>query len=341
MSPLTRYSSHPRESGRRRQRERGSRASAGSLFLLGAGLILAGCSPGDRADGIPRVVATTGILGELVRQVGGDRIEVTTLMGPGIDPHLYRASAGDVRELAAADAIVFGGLSLEAAMAGVFRDMGDRIPTLPLLETIPETDRIPTGEGGGANWDPHLWLDPLLWSRTIPPLVALLERLDPGGRTEFRERGAARIAELRALDQELRSLLEGISSDRRLLVTSHRAFRYLGRAYGLENIGIQGASTAVEPSAADVRRVVDRLLESGGVDVVFSEQSVPPRALESIRAAAGERGLAVRVLGPLYSDALGPEGSGAESYDALMRRNAGIIADGLAGGDPGEPRPGP
>lgn len=299
------------------------------LLLLLATLHV-GCSPADDpgAAGRLRVVATTGIVADLVRSVGGDAVHVTALMGPGVDPHLYRASEGDAERLAAADLVVASGLHLEGKMGQVLERLGER--SVAVAEAIPVADRRTPPDYEGAP-DPHVWMDPMLWQHAARATAAALVRADPANAAAYRARLAATLDTLAAVDADVRRLLDDVPPERRVLVTAHDAFGYLGRAYGVRVVGLQGLSTAAEAGTADVSALAAFVVRER-VPALFVETSLSPRAMQAVRAAARARGHDVALGGDLYADALGPPGSGAETLPAMLRTNARTIARALRGG---------
>jgi manganese/zinc/iron transport system substrate-binding protein len=302
------------------------------VLLLGASLT--GCVDDEDAsgagDGRIRVVATTNIVADLARQVGGDDVEVVALMPPGVDPHQYKASAGDVRRLSEADLIVYGGLELEGKMGDVFAELGDRVPTVAVAEGLPEDRLIPV-DGSPGRFDPHVWNDPELWGSAGVALGDALAEVDAANADAYRERAAAYADRLLTLRDELRRRLADVPEGSRVVVTSHDAFRYFGRAFGFEVAGIQGVSTATEATTADVDRIA-RLVAERRLRAIFVESSVPRQTVDAVLAAARSRGQTARVGGSLYSDSAGDEGTPEGTYEGMLRANVETIATGLTGG---------
>jgi manganese/zinc/iron transport system substrate-binding protein len=311
--------------------KRPSRAAAG--FLLAA--CLAGCggeAGQNRDDGRLEVVATTGQIGDLVRNVGGEDVAVTTLMGPGIDPHLYKASAGDVERLRRADVIFYNGLHLEAKMAEVLGRLAERRPTVAVAEAAPAERLLSPADYAGAH-DPHIWFDVALWMHALEAVRDALIEHDPAHAEAYRSRAREYRAELEELDRHARETLASIPEGQRVLITAHDAFNYLGRAYGLEVRGLQGISTATEAGTADVQQLAEFVTERR-IPALFVESSVSPRAIEAVREAVRARGFEVGLGEELFSDALGDPGSGAGTYLGMVRHNVDAIASAL-GGTPG------
>ena len=306
------------------------RAATGLLALFV--LLASACAPGPDggADdgGLPRVVTTTNLIGDLARRVGGDRVRVESLMGPGVDPHLYKASESDVRRLAEADLILYNGLHLEGKMGDILGKMGRGRPVLAVTEAMPEAELLDPPEYEGLH-DPHVWFDVGLWARTVEPVVEALSELSPADAATFRANGDAYRAELEALDAWVRSEIERIPPELRVLVTAHDAFGYFGRAYGVHVVGIQGISTLAEAGLRDVERVVDLVVERE-IPAIFVESSVPRRTIEAVLAAARDRGHEVTIGGELYSDSLGAADGPEGTYEGAVRYNVSTIAGALA-----------
>jgi manganese/zinc/iron transport system substrate-binding protein len=265
------------------------------------------------------------MVADLVRAVGGSHVEVVQLMGPGIDPHLYKASPGDVDALTGADIIVYSGLHLEGKLADLFERMSVRKPTIGVAEAIP-ADRLLHASGGAV--DPHVWFDVKLWRETIAPLAEALARFDPPHAEDYRRGAKAYGDELAALDAWCRSRVETLPQQARILVTAHDAFHYFGQAYGLEVRAIQGISTESEAGVREINQLVDFLV-SRKVKAVFIEASVSERNVRALVEGASVRGHDVRVGGELYSDAPGSAGTDAASYLGMVRHNVDTIVGAL------------
>jgi manganese/zinc/iron transport system substrate-binding protein len=278
-----------------------------------------------------RAVATVGMVGDVVGEVGGDCVMVTTLMGPGTDPHLYRASAGDVRTLDEAEVIFYAGLRLEGQMVDVLERLGQRRPALAVMETVPREALIEEDEDEALEFDPHLWMDPSLWARTIDGVAEMLIELRPDCEARILENAERYETKLLALHGWARETLATIPQERRVLVTAHDAFYYFGRAFSFDVVeGIQGISTEAEAGVADIRATVD-LVVSRGVPAIFPETTVNPRNIEAVRAAARDRGFEVMVGGELFSDAMGEAGSWQGTYIGMIRSNVLTVAEALGG----------
>ncbi len=293
------------------------------------------CGPGEnvRTEGQPlQVVATTTIVGDLVRSIGGEDIQVEALMGPGVDPHLYKASAGDVRRMSSADVIFYSGLHLEGKMTDVLAGMNQRgVRTVAVAECIPEDRLIPL-QGFEGLHDPHVWFDVNLWSETVECVTRTLTELNPAGADAYAANAREYLNELAALDLWVREGAAELAPERRVLVTAHDAFAYFGRAYGFEVHGLLGVSTASETGTADVQRLAEFIVERR-IPAVFVETSVPPRYVEALQEAVGARGFVVEIGGSLYSDSLGDPGTPAGNYAGTVRANVETIVGALQGAE--------
>lgn len=320
--------------GRRGRRVRALRPLLALVAL--AAIALAGCGGsgtahgghgghgGHDAHGEIEVAATTNFITSTVRAIGGNRVDVQGLMGPGVDPHLYKPSAGDVRTLREADVIFYGGLELEGRMGDLFDRLRDR--AVALSEAVPAS-RLLTVPGKGVH-DPHVWLDPAQWKLAARRATDELKRIDPDGADGYERRLRAFTAEVDRADAHCRRVLGQVPPRSRVLVTSHDAFHYFARAYGFDVAAIQGVSTAAEASTADIRRVADVIVRRG-VKAVFVESSLPRQTIEAVIAAAGRHGARVRLGGELYGDSAGEEGTPAGTYPGMLRHNCDTIAEGL------------
>jgi manganese/zinc/iron transport system substrate-binding protein len=292
-------------------------------------LLLAGCQ-GDRQTetGKLRVVATTGLIGDAVRQVAGDQVELDVLMGPGVDPHLFSASEGDVARLQQADLIFYNGLLLEAQLASVLQRLGERKPAVAVAEQLDPDLVLDAGVEG--EFDPHLWFDLTLWQQVVEVIADQLAAADPANAASYQSNASAYQAELATLHAYVLDRTASIPARQRILVTAHDAFRYFGRAYGFEVHGLQGTSTVAEAGTADLRALADLIVQKE-VPAIFVENSVPVRTVEAVQAAVRDRGHQVVLGGELYSDALGAPDSDGATYVGLIRHNIDTIAAALRG----------
>jgi manganese/zinc/iron transport system substrate-binding protein len=295
--------------------------------LLAALLLL---SPAARAeDGKPRVLATVGMIADVARNVAGDCAEIETLMGPGVDPHLYRASAGDVTRFRDADIILYSGYSLEGQLGEVLQSFSRQKPTVAVSPAAITPAQLISVQGL-YGIDPHLWMDAGLWQGIAPVIAAELGKLAPACAADMQTRAETYQAQLLGLDSWARTSIASIPEAQRILVTAHDAFNYYGRAYGIEVQGIQGISTESEAGIADIRRMVDAVVDRK-VPAVFIESTINPRTIQAVIEAAAERGHTIGIGGQLYSDAMGEAGKPDGTYIGMIWRNTSVIVTALGG----------
>ncbi|MFN0155991.1 MAG: metal ABC transporter solute-binding protein, Zn/Mn family [Gaiella sp.] len=309
---------------------------AGALVLVVVGLLAAGCG---RVSGpsLPdlsgrdelRLVTTVGMVEDVAREVGGNRVSVRALMGPGVDPHLYKASEGDLRRLERADLILYAGHHLEAKMGDVLERIGERRRVSAVAERIPRGNLILT-EAFGGEADPHVWFDVKLWEFAVSGVASALEHADPAHEGFYRANAARYRAELDELDAWVRRVVATVPSERRVLITAHDAFGYFGRAYGFEVVGLQGISTASEAGTKDVQRLA-AMIADRRIPAIFVESSVAPRTIEAVQQAVRARGFDVEIGGSLFSDAMGAAGTPEGTYIGMVRHNVRTIVTALGG----------
>jgi len=310
------------------------------VFFLVCGLVLlAGCSSAAEtnasgsaagtSEGNQQIqaVATTGQVADLVRNVGGTNVNVQALMGPGVDPHLYKATQSDIQKLESADIIFYNGLNLEGKMADIFVRLASKKPTVAVTETIPE-DRLLEPEAFDGHYDPHVWFDISLWKHAVERVRDALIELDPAHQATYEQNADQYLKQLDELDAYAKKQIAQIPEQSRILVTAHDAFGYFGRAYGMEVRGLQGISTDAEYGVKDVQNLV-KLLVDRKVKAIFIESSVSPKAIEAVVQGAKEKGHEVRIGGELFSDALGEEETPEGTYIGMFRHNIDTIVSAL------------
>ncbi len=304
-----------------------------SILMVLMFTMLLGCGgaaterSGDIASRTIKVLATTGMIADLAINVGGDRVAVEALMGPGVDPHLYKASEGDVQRMASADIILYNGLHLEGAMAEVFERMQSRVKTVAVTDGI-DRARLHAPPAFEGNYDPHVWFDVTLWIAALETVHASFVMLD-STHGEVYDANASRYRDsLQALHQYVLSRARSLPVARRILVTAHDAFGYFGAAYGFEVHGLQGISTVTEAGTADVTHLAD-FIASRRIPEIFVESSVPTRSIEAVQAAVRARGFEVRIGGELFSDAMGTAGTPEGTYPGMVRHNIDVIVEAL------------
>jgi manganese/zinc/iron transport system substrate-binding protein len=264
---------------------------------------------------------------DIVEHVGGDRVEVEGLMGPGVDPHLYKATEGDVIRLADADVVFYNGLHLEAKLAEVFERMGGRVRTVAVTDGIPR-DRLIASAAFGAAYDPHVWFDVRRWMDAARATRDAMSELDPAHAATYEANAERYLAELAALDRYVRSRAVEVPRERRVIITAHDAFNYFGRAYGFEVRGLQGISTVTEAGTGDVQDLADFIVRRR-IPSIFVESSVSPRMIQAVEEAVRARGFDVGIGGSLFSDAMGDPGTPEGTYVGMVRHNVDTIVEGL------------
>jgi manganese/zinc/iron transport system substrate-binding protein len=285
----------------------------------------------DPADGKLSVVCTTSLIADAVKEVGGDRVHVECLMGPGIDPHRYTASPGDIQKLTRAKVVFHHGLHLEGKMGDVLEQPRAGQMTVVVTAALDEK-KLRAGDGGDGPHDPHVWFDPRLWADCLPPIAAALKEADPAHAAGYENAAADYRAEMLKADRELEELANTIPKAGRKLVTSHDAFGYFGDRYGFEVHGLQGVSTVSEPGTKNVSDLA-KFLSDNRIPAVFGETSVPSKGLQAVMDATQQKyGHKVQLIGgesALYSDALGEPGTPGETYLGMIRHNMTVIVRAL------------
>lgn len=303
---------------------KGRFAAWGLLICLAMG------APSSYAQTPPlNVVVTIAMIGDVVEHVGGDCVEVTALMGPGVDPHLYQASARDVHTLQKADLILYSGYSLEGRLGDVLSRFGEIKPTLAVAPASINRDSLITVQDS-YGIDPHLWMAVDLWAQTVPTIAETLVEQRPGCAVTIQKNAEDYAAQLRALHDWIRHSIATIPEAQRILVTAHDAFNYYGRAYGIEVTGIQGISTETETGIADIREMANIVIERK-VPAMFIESTINPRTVQAVIEAARKQGQPVSIGGQLYSDAMGEAGTAGGTYIGMLYFNTRHIVEALGG----------
>lgn len=276
-----------------------------------------------------RAVATVGMVADLVRAVGGPEVEVVTIIGEGIDPHVYKPTRNDVVQLQRADVVFYNGLLLEGRMADVLERLRDRGKQVVAVAEVIQSGRLLAGDQPGHH-DPHVWMDVRLWSEALAPVAEALAAIRPEQAALFRERAETARRDLEGFDTYVREVAGSIPEAQRVLITAHDAFHYFGTAYGFEVMGIQGLSTESEAGLHDINRLVDVLVERG-IGAIFVETSVADKNVKALIEGARARGHAVEIGGTLFSDAMGTPGTAAGTYVGMIEHNVSVIARALGG----------
>jgi manganese/zinc/iron transport system substrate-binding protein len=278
------------------------------------------------------VVATTGMVADAARRVGGDAVEVVALMGAGVDPHSYRQTRTDIAALTRADLVLWHGLYLEAQMEEFLLELGERQPVVAVTDTLPRDSLLGDEEYEGR-YDPHVWMDPVRWSAVVERIRDALSEVRPDSADIFAAAAADYLEEIAALHTYSLDVLDSVPESARVLVTAHDAFGYFGTAYGYEVLGIQGISTESEAGLARIRDLVSILVERG-IGAVFVESTVSDRNIRALVEGAAAEGHEVRVGGELFSDAMGAPGTYEGTYLGMIDHNVTLIASALGGTAP-------
>lgn len=296
-------------------------------MTVGGCLTQTGQSP--FASGTVRVVATTGMIADMVRSIAGDAIHVTQLIPAGVDPHLYKPIRDDVVAIVHSQIVFYNGLKLEGRMADMLANSArsDR-RHIAMSDALDPSDWI--GDPDSEAIDPHIWMDVSLWSKTVPIILKSLCESLPELQDRFASSADALLKQLKQLDEYGLSVMQKIPQRQRVLISSHDAFQYFGRRYGLRVEGVQGISTASEAGLRRIPELIDLVAENG-VPAVFKESSVAGKMIDAVIEGAASRGLKLKVGDELYSDALGPVGSQADSYMGMMKHNFDSVANTLRG----------
>lgn len=303
------------------------------LAVLTLSLLLSACTTetgSDTTNGKLNIVTTTGMIADIVKNVGGEHVEVTSLMGPGVDPHLYKASEGDIRRLQEANLIFYNGLHLEAQLGEVLEKMNDfNITTVAVADEIDPAILLSHPQYEDA-YDPHIWFDVTLWMQAVRRVQETLSETDPAHKSAYEANATAYLAQLEELHQYVLSQAETIPAEKRVIITAHDAFSYFGRTYGFEVRGLQGISTESQAGTADVQVLAEFIVEQQ-IPAIFVESSVPQRNVEAVQAAVQAQGFDVQIGGSLFSDAMGSEGTPEGTYIGMVRHNIDTIVAALKG----------
>ncbi|QFZ54317.1 manganese transporter [Oceanihabitans sp. IOP_32] len=296
------------------------------VFILLIASTIISCKTDKKENGKLNIVTTTTMITDLVKNIGGDYINIEGLMGSGVDPHLYKASEGDVTKLVNADIIFYNGLHLEGKLVDVFEKMKSKSP-IALAEEIDKSTLIGS-EYFGSNFDPHVWFNIEYYKQFARKVTTVLSEKDPKNANNYIENQNQYLAKLDRLQENIKTTIETLPKEKRILVTAHDAFNYFGKNYGFEVVGLQGLSTATEAGVKDVQRLAAFIIEKN-VKAIFVESSVPRRTIEALQAAVNSKGHDVKIGGTLYSDALGNEGTLEGTYIGMFEYNVNTIINAL------------
>ena len=299
-----------------------------NTFLALFALILLGCStPSENQDEKPHVVATTGMLYDAVINIGGDRITAEAIMGPGVDPHLYKATQGDLSKLNKANLIVYNGLLLEGKMGEILAKLGRQKPVVAAAEALPE-ELLKSAIGYEDAYDPHIWFDVKRWKYAVNAINEALSSFDSKNKEYYNANTRAYLSKLDSLDLFVREKLSEIPNDQRILVTAHDAFQYFGDAYDMRVEGLQGISTVADFGLRDIANLIDLIIENQ-IKAIFVETSVSSKSIDAVITGCKEKGHEVAIGGYLFSDAMGELGTDEGTYIGMVERNINTIVDAL------------
>lgn len=298
------------------------------ILILVCILLITACNNSNKNNnGKLNVVTTTTMITDLVQNIGGDSINLQGLMGSGVDPHLYKASEGDVSKLTNADVIFYSGLHLEGKLVDVFKKMNRTNTTIALAEVL-DKNKLIGSEYFASNYDPHIWFNISYWKQLTTYLTQELSKLDPKNAAYFEKNKIEYLQKLDVLESEIKNTISTLPQEKRILVTAHDAFNYFGEAYGFEVVGLQGLSTATEAGVQDVQNLAKLIIDKK-VKAIFVESSVPKRTIEALQQAVLAQGFQVEIGGTLYSDALGNAGTKEGTYTGMFVYNVNTIVNAL------------
>jgi manganese/zinc/iron transport system substrate-binding protein len=290
-------------------------------------VLAVGLCPLATAENELQVTATIGMIADVAKEIGSPHVTVVGLMGPGVDPHLYKATSSDLRKLRGADVILYNGLHLEGRMADVLVKLARSVPAVQVTETIPESLLREPPEFAGQ-YDPHVWFDVSMWRYVAEHIRDTFVEMDAANAKDYRANADAYIAKMDTLHAYAQKQIATIPESSRVLVTAHDAFGYFGHAYGIEVKGIQGVSTASEYGLQDLSRLVD-VLVARKIKAVFVESSVSSKSIEALVRGAKGKGHSVVIGGELFSDAMGQAGTEEGTYLGMVRHNVDTIVKAL------------
>lgn len=300
-----------------------------TLLFIFSLLLLYSCSPTkiqERSTKL-KIVCTTGMIEDALINICDSMADVRSLMGPGVDPHLYKPSIDDLQLLQDADIIVYNGLHLEGKMTEIFEKLSSHKTTIAMAShDQPEAYMIV--DSSNHIFDPHIWFDLSLWSNSVISLGKTLSQLDSVHADFYLANTNRYTQELLSLHKEVSESVSDIPDEQRILITAHDAFGYFGRAYGIEVIGLQGISTLAEFGLKDVTDLVNRIV-SQNIKAIFIESSVPKKSIEAVIQGCRSKGHSVEMGGMLFSDAMGDKGTPEGTYIGMVRHNVQTIVNAL------------
>lgn len=275
----------------------------------------------------PKIVATTSILADGIRNIVGENAEVVALMPAGVDPHLYKASVRDLDLLQEADLVLYHGLFLEGKMTEIFEKLAYSQNLINVSEDIPQDLLLRSGPEAHSV-DPHIWFDVSLWSKALAHASEELIKWKPEWKTAITANTESYLSDLASLHQDNLKKVAELRKANQALITAHDAFSYFGKAYNLEVLGLQGLSTLSEPGLRDLTGLVSFIVERN-IHAVFAEQTISPKAIEAVVAGCANQNHEIKLAGPLYTDSLGAPDSAAGTYIGMVKTNVQVIFESL------------
>ena len=297
------------------------------LVLLVVMLTVSCTSTTEQAKEKPHIVATTGMLYDAVINIAGDKVTAEAIMGPGVDPHLYKATQGDLSKFNKADMIIYNGILLEGKMSEILKKLGRQKPTVAAAEFVPK-EMLKSAVGYQDAYDPHVWFDVSRWRYAVKAVSHALIQLDSANIEFYEANTRAYFTKLDSLDQYVKASIEQIPANQRILITAHDAFTYFGDAYGMRVEGLQGISTVADFGLKDIAELIDLIIENN-IKAIFVETSVSEKSINAVVTGCREKGHEVQIGGYLYSDAMGEFGTEEGTYIGMFRKNIETIVNAL------------
>lgn len=298
-----------------------------SILIIFA--LLISCKPTEKEEnGKLHIVTTTTMITDLVKQIGGDFVEVKGLMGAGVDPHLFKASEGDVSKLVNADVVIYNGLHLEGKLEDVFEKMRHQDKKIIAVSDVIDRSELIGSEYFASNYDPHIWFDLNHWEKITSYVSTQLSAIDTANAAAFQTNSIDYLKRLKTLKIAVKTALSNLPIEKRILVTAHDAFNYFGQVFDFKVVGLQGLSTATEAGVQDVQKMASFIIENN-IKAIFVESSVPKRTVEALQASVQSKGHEVVIGGTLFSDALGSAGTEEGTYTGMYIYNVNTIVNAL------------
>ena len=298
------------------------------LFFIILVVFISSCNPSAKKEGPTYIVCTTGMIKDAAENIVGDKARIEALMGPGVDPHLYKATQGDLKKLQEADIIIYNGLFLEGKMGDILQKLKNKKKVIAMAELLPDHYYI-NNTKFESTFDPHIWFDVSLWKQSVQLLAQELIKSDSMNQSIFQENASLYSLQLDSLDKAVKSQINTIPANKRVLVTAHDAFAYFGRAYSISVKGLQGISTLSEFGLRDVTNLVEFIVENK-IPAIYTETSVSEKAINAVLEGCRSKGHEVVIGGSLYSDAMGEEGTFEGTYLGMVNSNVEKIVSGLS-----------